>query len=412
MYDLSEVHIARLRGGPPPAVLLGGINVLRAIGRGGIPVIAASTERDSLAFASRYCRARVLLPPLDQPDALERLARLGERLAGAFGRPVPLFYGDDDYLNLILQHRERLARCYAFTLNDPGVAGALIDKERFGAFARSRGLPLPRSYEWDELSGVAQPVLVKPRLKVAFENSAFYSRLLGGGGKARIFPSGREIALHPVARALRDDLVFQDYIPGDDRQIWSFHGYADEAGRLLACFTGRKIRTHPPLTGLSTYLQLEYNHELAAIGREIVERAPLKGVFKIDLKHDPRDGRFVMLEINARFNLWHHLAAANGLNLPRVAYDYLLEGKRPPAMPAFRTDVRWLNLPLDYRAYRGLAARGELGFWRWLVSLRTRKVYQVFAWNDPVPLARYWIGRVLRVRRATVRLTRWLFTAS
>ena len=408
-----ELDLRHFRRDRPPVVLLGGLNLTRATGLGGIPVIVASADAESRAFPSRFCDARVLLPPLESAGAVETLVHLGERLAGAMGRPLPLFYGDDDYLNLILQNRERLAQYYRFLLNDPDVAAALLDKERFDAFMRSRGLPVPRMLDWGGLAAASGPVLVKPRVKMAFDDSPVYLRLLGRAGKARIFASPQQVLAEPLACSLKDDLIFQEYIPGDDRQIWSFHGYADEASRMLAWFIGRKIRTYPPLTGVSTYLELAHHDRLAEIGHRIVAQAPLKGVFKIDFKHDPRSGRFVMLEINARFNLWHYLAAANGLNLPSVAYDYLLYGRRPSGMAPARSAFRWANLRLDYRAYRDLAARGELSLWRWLGSLAaSRKVYDVFAWSDPLPLIRLWLRRMNAVPRATARFTRWLFTAS
>jgi predicted ATP-grasp superfamily ATP-dependent carboligase len=406
-----EIDLRRFHPNRPPVVLLGGLNVARATGLAGIPVIIASADAECPVFASRFCDASLRLPRLE--DAMDSLLRLGERLNAALGKEVPLFYGNDDYLNLILQNRGRLAQYFRFIVNDPEVAAALMDKERFDAFTRRGGLPVPRTLEWEELETLSGPVLVKPKVKLAFEQSMIFVRLLGRAGKARVFASPQEVLANPLACTLRQDLVFQEYIAGDDRQIWSYHGYADEASRILVWFTGRKIRTYPALTGISTYVELQQHDELAALGREIVARVPLKGVFKIDFKQDPRTGRFLMLEVNARFNLWHYLAAANGLNVPRVAYDYLLHKKIPATMPRARTSRRWLSLGADFRAYRDLASRGELGLWRWLVSLAaSRKVYDVFAWSDPLPLARYWMQRIHRVPRITARLTRWLFTAS
>lgn len=398
----------------PPAVLLGGLNVARAAGVAGIPVIVASAEADSPAFASRYCAGRVLLPPLDGSGAAaEAVLRLGERLANALGRSVPLLYGNDDYLNLLLQNRGRLAQYYRFILNDPEVAAALIDKERFDAFTRNRGLPAPRALDWNELDAFPGPVLVKPKVKLAWEDSQVYRGLFGGAGKARVFATARELLAIPLAHTLRNELLLQQYIPGGDRQLWSFHGYADEAGRVLAWFTGRKIRTWPALTGVSTYLELARHDELSAIGHQIVARAPLKGVFKIDFKQDPANGLWYMLEVNARFNLWHYLAARNGVSIPRIAYDYLLKGRTPPAPPRFATTRRWLSLRLDYRAYRDLAARGELTRWRWLASLASPMVFDLFAWSDPLPFVRRWQQRLQRrIPRITERLARWPFTAS
>ena len=165
---------------------------------------------------------------------------------------------------------------------------------------------------------------------------------------------------------------------------------------------------------MSTYLELAHHEELAALGRAVALRLPLRGVFKMDFKRDARSGRFRLLEVNARYNLWHYLGARNGVNLPRVAYDYLMHGHRPATERArYRVRHRWLSARLDWRAFRVLASRGELGFWRWIASLaRSPKVYDVFAWTDPGPLARSAATRLKRMPRASLRLWRWLSTAS
>lgn len=410
MFDLRRFHPQF-----PPAMLLGGLNLVRALGLGGIPVIVASPQPDLPALASRYTAGRLILPSLDRPEAIvDTLVAAGASLADALGRKVPLYYGDDDYLNLIQEHRDALSPYFAFILNEPEVARSLIDKDRFEVFAHRRGLPVPRALSWDELEGWYAPVLVKPKLKMRYDDSAIFRRLFHGAGKARVFSSGPEITALPLARQLRNELLLQEYVPGDDRNLWSFHGYADEKGVLLASFIGRKIRTFPALTGASSYLELAHNTAFASVGRHIAARVPLRGVFKIDFKHDAVNGSWRLLEINARYNLWHHLAARNGLNLTRIAYDYLVYGKRPARTASYRTTHRWLAARADYRAYRDLAARGELNAWGWLRSLlQAPKVYEVFSWRDPMPFIRHCMSEWrLRIPRLTARLLRWRSTAS
>jgi D-aspartate ligase len=402
----------------PPALVLGGLNLVRALGLGGIPAIVASPHPDWPAFSSRYTQDRLVLPPLENRAAVvEALVSTGERLAGALGCKIPLYYGNDDGLDLIQENQGALAPYYAVILNDPEVARALIDKERFSSFAQSRGLPVPRTLSWDELEQWYRPVLAKPKVKIGYESSAIYQRLFDGAGKARIFASGPEITALPLARQLRDGLLFQEYARGGDRQLWSFHGYADEEGKLLAWFVGRKIRTWPEHTGVSTFLELVHDDAFAFVGRHIATRVPLKGVFKIDLKQDEVSGAWRLLEVNARSNLWHHLAARNGLNLARVAYDYLVYGQRPTATK-YRTTYRWVALRGDYRAYRELAARGELGAAGWLRSLvQAPLVHDVLSWSDPLPFLKYCVREVrMRLPRLGARLSslisRWLSPAS
>lgn len=413
-----------LRDAPLPVVLLGGINLVRALGLAGIPVIVASSQPEEPAFDSRYCTAGFALPCLDPPEpAVEALVALGARLEREFGRRLPLFCGGDSTLALVNAARERLERHYLLLLNAPEVSDALITKERFQAFAHARGLPVPRAYAWDgegeaSLRSAPGPVLVKPSEKYDWHRSNLCAQLFGGDGKARIFASGAEAAADPVVAGFRDELVFQEFVPGGHEDQWSFHGFADAQGRVLASFAGRKLRTYPAVTGESAFIELARDAALEAVGLEVARRCPLRGFFKMDFKRDAATGRWYLLEINARCSLWHYLGAANGVNLMRVAYEYLTEGRRPAELPRHRTRYRWLLLGLDYKAYRELAARGELSGARWLASiLFSRNVYGLFAWNDAAPWLRAWRRRLARgvgrkTGRVTARMRQWLSTAS
>jgi predicted ATP-grasp superfamily ATP-dependent carboligase len=394
----------------PPVVLLGGINLVRALGLAGIPAIVAASEAFTPAMASRYCLRRLVLPPLARrTDVVARLLRAGDEIAREFGARPPLFYGDDDWLGLVQEFSRELSMRYRLLLNAPAVARALHDKARFQALGESRGLPVPRRLDWETLAGHAGPVLVKPALKTEWEASPVYHRLFGHAGKARIFDSGAGALTHPQVRDLRESLQFQEYVPGDDRSLWSFHGFADEESELVDWFVGRKIRTHPALTGDSTYLELARNDALAGLGRDIVRRIGLKGIFKMDFKRHAVTGAYYLLEINARFNLWHYLGAKNGVNLPRAAYDYLTRGVRPPHVEA-ATRYRWLALRLDWRHYR----REKPPTLQWLGSLLAApKVYDLWAWNDPLPFfvdLHHYLPRARR--KIGRRIMRWLSTAS
>jgi len=167
------------------------------------------------------------------------------------------------------------------------------------------------------------------------------------------------------------------------------------------------------VTGESAFIEIAHDASLEAAGRDVVRRCPLKGPFKMDFKRDPRDGRWYLLEINARYNLWHYLGAANGLNLPLTAYEYLVHGKRPAAPRGYRTKHRWLYLRFDWLAYRELAARGELTFHGWLASLASApRVCQLFRWDDPLPFLFRLRHFGSRLPQLTTAMRRWLSTAS
>ena len=396
-----------MRNARAPVVLLGGLNIVRALGLAQIPVIIASSERRTPSMASRYCAGTIELPPIAERERyVETLVRAGRRLAAAHGAPVPLFYDNDDRLALVQDCRAELAPHFALLLNEPALADALLDKARFQDLAERCSLPVPRRIPWEALDAEEGPVLIKPKTRTAWDHSSIRLQLFGGSGKARVFPHGKAIVKNRLAAQLAPQLSFQEYVPGDDTAIWSLHGFAAPGGELLEWFVGRKIRTYPALTGDSSYLELAYDPDLVALGGDVARRLGLAGIFKMDFKRSTATGRFYLLEINTRFNLWHYLGAASGVNLPRVAYEYLLHGTQPQHV-APRLGLRWLHFAYDRRAYRDLGMSRA----RWIASLlQAPKVYELFSWSDPAPFARYWTTRI----RAALgrRMHRWLATAS
>jgi D-aspartate ligase len=412
----ASIDIPLHRFSRTPVLLLGGVNLIRSLGLAGIPVVVASFDPEEPAFASRYCVGRCHLPPDAGSAAIDAIIRIGDRLASLHGRRVPLMYGADGYLKLIYAHRERLQRYFLLMLNDPEVADALLVKDAFQSFAESRGLPVPRALAWDVVALEPGPVVVKPSNKVDWHHSPLRHRF--HDAKALVFATGAEAAADAALAPYLAQLTCQQYVAGDDTCIWSFHGFADEHGTVLDSFIGRKLRTYPALTGESSFIELDDDDELAALGRDIAAGLPLKGVFKMDFKKDADTGRWYLLEINARFNLWHYLGACSGVNLLAVAYDYLVDGKRPLHPHRYVTDYRWLSLELDTRAWLDLRRRGELGFGAWIASLLfSRNVYNIFAWRDPGPWVDVWLRRFDRLGnqepgRFLYRLRQWRSTAS
>jgi D-aspartate ligase len=423
MTTPDDLRLGRFDAHRPPVVLLGGISLVRTLGLARIPVIVATANAEEPALASRYCSARVVLPSMREPQAVvDRLVGLGEALSARLARRVPLMYGSDDALELIHAHRERLRRYFLFLLSERRVAHCLMAKDRFGKLAEARGLPVPASLRWEgtgagSLRAQAGPVLVKPRVKVDWHHSLLCQRLFGGDGKALVFGSGEEAAAHPEVARHHELLTFQQYIPGGHADLWSYHGFADARGEVLASFVGRKVRTFPALNGESAFIEMARDDSLSELGREVARRCPLAGVFKMDFKRDPLDGRWYLLEINARYNLWHYLAAHNGINLMAAAYDHLVD-RKPVVAKEYATRYRWLSLELDFKAYREMSRRGELDLVGWAGSLlRSRNVYNLFSWRDPVPWLRFWTSRLTRrlgraVSGASLAVRQWRSTAS
>ncbi|MBK8480990.1 MAG: ATP-grasp domain-containing protein [Proteobacteria bacterium] len=375
-----------------PAVVFGDMALVRPLALAGIPAILASTDPRDLARHSRHVVDFWPLPGLEGGAAALSARLLVEAAApyvARYGRRLPVLYGSDESQSFVYAQRERLATGFSLLLQSDGLGEALLDKWRFAALARERGLLTPRTLATAEdlaqhLDDLRPPLLIKPKRKVDW--AAMQRELFGGTGKARTFRDAAALRADPIFRRHHDALVVQEYIPGGEARLFSFHGFADAASELLAWFCGRKVRTYPRTIGESALIELVERPALAALGRSLVARLGLCGPFKIDLIQDERSDAYYMLEVNARSSLWHYLGAVHGVNLPAIAHRYLTGGEPGTAPMASAPRRRWVSAYRDYKAFRELQASGELSAAQWLRSLAERPlIFEAFAWDDPLP---------------------------
>jgi D-aspartate ligase len=324
------------------------MDLVRPLGLAGIEC-AVVAKPQARARYSRFVRTVIeWADPWRDPEELVR--RLTEFGASQPEPPV-LYYGTDWDLLMVSRHRERLARTFRFVIPDADLVERLVDKDRFAALAGELGLPVPPSRRVAAGAPAVDvdlryPLIVKPVTRQIATWSA-----AGGDGKGMRVDD--PAALRRLLDRLADagiDVLLQELIPGPETRIESHHAYVDEAGAIAGQFTGRKIRTHPREHGYSTAVEITAEPDVAELGREVLRRIGLRGVAKLDFKRDPA-GALHLLEINPRFNLWHHPGALAGVNLP--ALTFADAAGLPRAAPvAARSGVRWCHVARDARARR------------------------------------------------------------
>ena len=364
---------------PAIACVIGSMDLVRPLGLAGISC-AAVVEAGDVAAYSRFTRDVVPLadPSVEAELLLERLLRYAD---GQAERPI-LYYGRDTDLLFVSRYRERLRERFRFVIAASGLVEDLVDKERVGELARRLELPVPKAVCVDPSAVPAAeidlkfPVVVKP---AARDRGDWAS--VADGAKAIGASSEDELgAIWSRLGRQRFKLLVQELIPGPETRVESYHVYVDAAGQIAGEFTGRKIRTHPPAYGETTALEITNAHDVAELGREATRRLGLRGVAKFDFKRDEA-GRLHLLEVNPRFNLWHHPGAKAGVNLPALVYADLVGLPRPRPKSA-RAGVRWIYHGHDARAARaqGVPLR------RWLPWAISSDAKSNVALDDPLPV--------------------------
>jgi predicted ATP-grasp superfamily ATP-dependent carboligase len=303
---------------------MGDIDLVMALGLAGISfvVVAKSCEP---AFYSRFaCKNISWLNDrhATEEDHIEALIRFGSM---QLERPV-LFYQADWELLLVSRHRKCLGKAFRFLIADASTVKGLVDKTRFRELAKRFNLPVQASHiinarhmSADDID-LRFPLIIKP----AQDEDRELLRSIAPACKAMLVETPETLwELWPLLAESDLGLLFQEAIPGPESGIESYHSYVVEHGTSVAEFTGCEIRALPVTCDHSTALETTDAPEVRSLGRQIVQTLGIRGVSKLDFKRAP-GGKPYLLETNPRFNLWHHLGAVAGVNIPALVYSDVL----------------------------------------------------------------------------------------
>jgi D-aspartate ligase len=300
-----------------------GLAAIRSLGRAGIPVVAFDHRAGALGFRSRYATpVRCPDPAVDEDGFVAAVAEAGA--------PAVLFPTHDPPLNALARNRKRLEG-FLFPFPPWAVLEAIQDKRHQLEAALAARVDVPETRypkSADEARAAAEelglPVLVKPRHPDGFKRRF---------GKQAFRCETAEDAERAYADAEQFGPMVQELVPGGDGELYSLGSYVSERGEPLGLFCGRKLVQTPPLIGTCRIGEAVWVQEVVDAGLRLLRELRFHGISQVEFKRDHRDGRFKLMEVNARLWQWHGLASACGVDLPVIAYrDLTGERVEPVSM--------------------------------------------------------------------------------
>jgi predicted ATP-grasp superfamily ATP-dependent carboligase len=361
--------------------------MVRALGKSGIPVAVATSDMSDKSARSRYCKEVVEIPGWSR-DSAATLSALLRWAKEQDSKPV-LFYQTDADLVWIARFRDQLSKVFRFVFPDCELVEDLVDKSRFYERAVAWGIPIPetqivndtrdnkkQSDEWTSFPCILKPIT---RSEAWRDTASKEQKALHIESKEEL-----DVILDRFKPEL-GPLVLQSIIRGGEENILSYHAYVGEDQEVLMEFTGGKIRTSPRQYGFSTYLEITENEEVRDLGRDIVNKLDFHGVLKIDFKRDDPSGKLYVLEINPRFNLWHHPGTVAGSPIPEAVYWSCVDPTKVNKLAKARKGVRWMRPRCDIRSFGEYHAKDRLSAAQWLYQAITVEVNEGFQFSDLGP---------------------------
>jgi len=373
----------------PPALVCGEIGLVRSLGEAGIPVIVGSYYKDNIALYSRYCDRRLLFSHTASRTFVDELCAFGRRA----GRKMVFFSDDDRAVLSFSQYRDELKEYFYFNLPPHDLVEAILDKRKFGLLADRLNLAVPRTFmpaSPAEVEQVAQQVEFPCILKPAHKDDWWHPGFLAAVGSYRkaILCETPAVLIDYYSKVSRinPNVVVQEYIEGDDLDLYSVNMYLDERSALKAHFIGRKLRVYPIHAGVGSLVETVRDDDILSAAMDAAQKLGMKGHFNIQFKRDKRTGKVKIMEAHTRNSLWCYLATASGLNISAIAY-YDMIGMPCPLDGSLEHGVKWMDLNKDLKALREYRKTGEWTLRTWLSSLSGKKAFHVHSLKDPLPFA-------------------------
>lgn len=395
----TETGVTIGPGSAPPVLILNlfysGLGIARQMRGRGVRVIGLSANRQIYGNFTRLCEVRFAPNSQEQPEELaEYLLRNAPQLQGSIIFPTR----DADVLFLD-RFRGELEPYYRAAIPPRSLLQRVMDKGALVETAVAVGVPVPRTAvisRASELAGAAEnigfPCVVKPVRSVDWRLGENWN--LVGGRKAFRADNLAELQKsYARVSQVQAELMLQEWIPGDAEQIVVFGGYVNEDSEPLAYFTARKIVQSPDDFGTGCVVASEPLPELFDLSRRLCRALAYQGMAEIEYKHDARDGKFKLIEINTRHWDWHQLGDASGINLTWTAYCHLTGQLVPQVRPT--RCAKWVaEDALLTHVTAGVYRRQcrPLKLWK---QLSGRRMYGIFSWKDPLPVLRYSAGVLL-----------------
>lgn len=260
------------------------------------------------------------------------LKRLKDFASKHKDRPLMLVASNDFYVRLIVENKRVLSKYYKFNYPTLNIVNNVLLKDKFYEAYCNSNLDMPKTfiYSCQEKSKLPKdllyPLILKPGNGVSYYHHKFEQQ--HKVYKIKNLTELKDIINKIEESGYRDNLIIQEFIPGDDSNLFDAIFYCNSKGQAeLATFAQIGLQEHTP-TGIGNCTVLVNGYsEYGNIDKTVqqlktfLEKIKYTGFAEFDLKYDIRDHKYKVLEINPRQARSSYYLTALGHNL----IEYLAE---------------------------------------------------------------------------------------
>lgn len=367
-----------------------GLGIIRSLGKRGIPVIGIDSESD-YASSSKYCKT-IYCKNVNDYSLVETLLTIGRSLK----TKGVLFCASDLSLLIVSRYREELENYYSFVLPPHDVIDTLLNKMLFYQFAQKHQFSVPKTIETNNKKEVEEsahilsfPCVIKPQIRDSYWCEHVPEKVLyvKSPEKYSYLFSNYQIYDRP--------LIIQEWIEGNDEDVYFCLAYINRNLEPLATFTGRKIRQYPPLTGVTSVAQGIKEPFIEQESLRLLRLAGCVGICSVEYKFCKKEKLYKITEPTVgRTDLQEALSVKSGIDIPYIAYlDALGKNLKPTRI--FIEGLKWINETLEIYHISNQLKLSKYNIINLLASYRGRQGYALLDIHDPIPFLAF-MGQIIR----------------
>jgi len=294
--------------------------------------------KDSLSFTSMSTIPQKieLRSGLADPEQFAKILIDVAKKYQSSGKTLVLVGTNDLYVRLIIENANTLKEYFVFNYIDEKLMNQLQVKANFYKLCEEYGIDTPTTYFYDCNStqpfdgDLMYPVIIKPSNGIEYNNNKF-------AGQQKVYKVESSEDLQKVIQTIKssgykDELIIQDFIPGDDTYMWDSVIYASSKKKTQLVTFAQVVLQEHTVTAIGNYTALitRYNEEIMKKLQHFLEAVGYTGFANFDLKFDERDGKFKVFEVNIRQGRSSYYVTALGHNMAQYFVDDLIHQKEKP----------------------------------------------------------------------------------
>ncbi|WP_142827645.1 carboxylate--amine ligase [Planococcus soli] len=246
------------------------------------------------------------------------------------GKTLLLIGTNDLYVRLIIENAKILREHYVFNYINEDLMNQLQVKSNFYELCKVHGIETPTTFFYDCNSAapfeeeMMFPVIIKPSNGIEYTRNKFE-------GQQKVYKVESPKEMHSVIQQIkgggyRDELIIQDYIPGDDTFMWDSVIYANSKGKTQLVTFAQVVLQEHTVTAIGNYTALitRFDKDMMVKLQNFLEAVGYNGFANFDLKYDARDNKFKVFEVNIRQGRSSYYVTALGHNMAEYFVDDLI----------------------------------------------------------------------------------------